>query len=115
VKCAEETYAALSIGDVRSVPRRQQTAKAISAPFSDRHNPQQLLNSRRYTEDVKFIGIIIDIASNTKNEWSRIEEVVPHVVCYGCAAPGIHLLLGDICSLQSVADIIQRYYSLIMP
>lgn len=56
----------------------------------------------------KLIGIVTDNASNMKNAWSRKEEAVPHVVCHGCAAHGNQLLLGGICSLQSVADIIQR-------
>lgn len=56
----------------------------------------------------KFIGIVTDNAANMKNAWARIQEEYPHVVCYGCGAHGIQLLLGDICSLQSAADVLQR-------
>jgi len=56
----------------------------------------------------KFIGIVTDNAANMKNAWARIQEEYPHEVCYGCGAHGIQLLLGDICSLQSAADVLQR-------
>jgi hypothetical protein len=35
MQCQEETYVAISIGDIRSLQRRHLAAKSISAPFSD--------------------------------------------------------------------------------
>ena len=60
----------------------------------------------------KFIGIVTDNAANMKNAWTRIQEEHPHLVCYGCGAHGIQLLLGDVCRLQSAADILQRFVSI---
>lgn len=56
----------------------------------------------------KFTAIVTDNAANMKNAWVRIQEHHPHLVCYGCAAHGIQLLLGDVCRLQSADDILQR-------
>lgn len=58
----------------------------------------------------KFVGVVTDNAANMKNAWTRIQEDAecPHIVCYGCGAHGIQLLLGDVCNLPSATDILQK-------
>ena len=86
------------------------------APGATSHTGEFLATSMQIINEIgseKFIGIVTDNAANMRNAWIRIQEVYPHVVCYGCAAHGIQLLLGDICKLQSAADILQKAKSIV--
>lgn len=52
----------------------------------------------------KFSSVITDNAPVMKAAWKLIEIKFPHILCYGCAAHGMDLLIKDLLSLPGNAS-----------
>ncbi|XP_034231399.1 LOW QUALITY PROTEIN: uncharacterized protein LOC117639638 [Thrips palmi] len=56
--------------------------------------------------DVKLIFIVItDNAANMRAAWDIVREKYPHIVCIGCPAHMLNLLLGDIMKVDSLKEL----------
>ena len=61
----------------------------------------------------KVFAIITDNAMNMKAAWEVVRTTYPHIVTIGCSAHGLNLLLGDICELITLDNLIKKSKKLI--
>ena len=62
------------------------------------------------TEEVgaeKIIALVTDNATNMRSAWGLIKEEHPHIICFGCGAHGLNLLLKDFMTLPSLANFLK--------
>jgi hypothetical protein len=52
----------------------------------------------------KIVSIVTDNASNMRAAWKLLEEKYPGLVCNGCAAHTVNLLVKDVCHLDEYKD-----------
>ena len=53
-------------------------------------------------------GVVTDNASNMKKARRLIEEKYLTIICYGCAAHGLHLIFCDVIKLETYKNVIRR-------
>ena len=61
----------------------------------------------------KVFAIITDNARNMKAAWEVVRTTYPHIVTIGCTAHGLNLLLGDICELITLDNLMKKSKKLI--
>ena len=61
----------------------------------------------------KVYAIITDNARNMKAAWEVVRTTCPHIDTIGCSAHGLNLLLGDICELITLDNLIKKSKKLI--
>ena len=55
-----------------------------------------------------MFAIITDNAKNMKAAWEEVRKTYPHILTIGCSAHGLNLLLGDICELRTLDNLVKK-------
>ena len=61
----------------------------------------------------KVFAIITDKAKNMKAAWEEVRKTYPHILTIGFSAHGLNLLLGDICELRTLDNLVKKAKKLI--
>ena len=73
----------------------------------------QIKSDIKESGPTKVFAIITDYARNMKAAWEVVRTTYPHIVTIGCSAHCLNLLLGDICELITLDNLIKKSKKLI--
>lgn len=61
----------------------------------------------------KIFALVTDNAANMKAAWVLVKQQFPHIICFGCAAHGLNLLMKDFTSLASISKVLSSCRQLV--